>query len=107
MIRRPPRSTLFPYTTLFRSPPGARRRAACSVARLPGGLRAHGEPNAVAAGGVERLGVPGVRVARDAEPRVVREHAFQPPPRRRRAVGDAHLPRMQRVADARAAAVMG
>src|SRR6476660_10381296 len=26
MIRRPPRSTLFPYTTLFRSRPGARRR---------------------------------------------------------------------------------
>src|SRR5260221_3074820 len=25
MIRRPPRSTLFPYTTLFRSPPGAVR----------------------------------------------------------------------------------
>src|SRR2546427_7197508 len=24
MIRRPPRSTLFPYTTLFRSPPRAR-----------------------------------------------------------------------------------
>src|SRR5258705_5921703 len=24
MIRRPPRSTLFPYTTLFRSPVGAR-----------------------------------------------------------------------------------
>src|SRR5687767_15688445 len=24
MIRRPPRSTLFPYTTLFRSPPGKR-----------------------------------------------------------------------------------
>src|SRR5690348_17411234 len=24
MIRRPPRSTLFPYTTLFRSDPGAR-----------------------------------------------------------------------------------
>src|SRR5205085_11232356 len=23
LIRRPPRSTLFPYTTLFRSPPGA------------------------------------------------------------------------------------
>src|SRR6266498_2609147 len=29
MIRRPPRSTLFPYTTLFRSPP--RTRCACSV----------------------------------------------------------------------------
>src|SRR3712207_7772600 len=26
MIRRPPRSTLFPYTTLFRSPPTRRRR---------------------------------------------------------------------------------
>src|SRR5258708_27210161 len=26
MIRRPPRSTLFPYTTLFRSPLGERRR---------------------------------------------------------------------------------
>src|SRR2546430_11510881 len=25
MIRRPPRSTLFPYTTLFRSPPGRAR----------------------------------------------------------------------------------
>src|SRR2546422_1789006 len=25
MIRRPPRSTLFPYTTLFRSPPGGAR----------------------------------------------------------------------------------
>src|SRR5258707_4706231 len=31
MIRRPPRSTLFPYTTLFRSPATARvpRRAGC------------------------------------------------------------------------------
>src|SRR5258708_18634687 len=27
MIRRPPRSTLFPYTTLFRSPGGGRWRA--------------------------------------------------------------------------------
>src|SRR5215469_13861602 len=27
MIRRPPRSTLFPYTTLFRSPPPCRRPA--------------------------------------------------------------------------------
>src|SRR5438034_6544300 len=27
MLRRPPRSTLFPYTTLFRSPEGARRLA--------------------------------------------------------------------------------
>src|SRR5215218_10616432 len=27
MIRRPPRSTLFPYTTLFRSPPAGTSRA--------------------------------------------------------------------------------
>src|SRR3712207_897034 len=27
MIRRPPRSTLFPYTTLFRSNPGPRTRS--------------------------------------------------------------------------------
>src|SRR2546430_11217253 len=36
MIRRPPRSTLFPYTTLFRSSPGASRRppGAPSAARV-------------------------------------------------------------------------
>src|SRR3712207_8386945 len=33
MIRRPPRSTLFPYTTLFRS-----RQAVRRIVRLPGGL---------------------------------------------------------------------
>src|SRR5437660_4284818 len=35
MIRRPPRSTLFPYTTLFRSP--ARRRPASAPAGSRGG----------------------------------------------------------------------
>src|SRR2546430_7238557 len=40
MIRRPPRSTLFPYTTLFRSaakfrgPPGARFRVQCDIPAL-------------------------------------------------------------------------
>src|SRR5207249_10172932 len=35
MIRRPPRSTLFPYTTLFRSPRnGAVKRFRSSVARV-------------------------------------------------------------------------
>src|SRR5215207_2008972 len=29
MIRRPPRSTLFPYTTLFRSPPAPRHPKVC------------------------------------------------------------------------------
>src|SRR5688572_31113695 len=33
MIRRPPRSTLFPYTTLFRSVPCDRRRDRCVVPR--------------------------------------------------------------------------
>src|SRR2546428_5576278 len=56
MIRRPPRSTLFPYTTLFRSPGGdppalqrspheearrrdARRRANAAVPQVPQGRR--------------------------------------------------------------------
>src|SRR5258708_28698825 len=34
MIRRPPRSTLFPYTTLFRSSPEARNRSRASPLRL-------------------------------------------------------------------------
>src|SRR3712207_7553099 len=34
MIRRPPRSTLFPYTTLFRSDVGLPRRHVEHVARL-------------------------------------------------------------------------
>src|SRR2546430_11453991 len=33
MIRRPPRSTLFPYTTLFRSVPPPRRRARTTRSR--------------------------------------------------------------------------
>src|SRR5258708_29618732 len=35
MIRRPPRSTLFPYTTLFRSALGLDRRASFQLARRP------------------------------------------------------------------------
>src|SRR5437870_6662006 len=35
MIRRPPRSTLFPYTTLFRSHHPARRRSFASPRFLP------------------------------------------------------------------------
>src|SRR5258708_26120978 len=39
MIRRPPRSTLFPYTTLFRSPViGVLAAAAASVDRQPLGI---------------------------------------------------------------------
>src|SRR2546423_11505833 len=62
MIRRPPRSTLFPYTTLFRSP-GRQRQA---VRRVDAGhdrrrprLRQVDDHDAVAArlGQVEPLGV--------------------------------------------------
>src|SRR2546430_10297512 len=41
MIRRPPRSTLFPYTTLFRSRENAQCRA--RVPALPEMLRAHAQ----------------------------------------------------------------
>src|SRR3712207_7754724 len=56
MIRRPPRSTLFPYTTLFRSPGpplrGARRRHAAAAARhvRAGDLGRAGAPAAPRAG---------------------------------------------------------
>src|SRR3712207_7695967 len=39
MIRRPPRSTLFPYTTLFRSARGGRQ---CRPLRMPDRLREGG-----------------------------------------------------------------
>src|SRR5438105_10508094 len=38
MIRRPPRSTLFPYTTLFRSPAHDRRPGGASLPGLPQAL---------------------------------------------------------------------
>src|SRR3712207_3096966 len=73
MIRRPPRSTLFPYTTLFRSPrvppgdPGARARALRSrlpahPARLSLPLRPHAQE---AGGGLRRRGRERADEARD------------------------------------------
>src|SRR5256885_12133610 len=66
MIRRPPRSTLFPYTTLFRStpdPPGQRVAGGCPLGRGDGGR--------VARCGVASLGADpaGVHVV-SLEPRV-------------------------------------
>src|SRR2546429_5254329 len=55
MIRRPPRSTLFPYTTLFRSPPRPRRRelgVRCDPRRSLAQTRARDR-----AGGVRRSAV--------------------------------------------------
>src|SRR3712207_8664344 len=50
MIRRPPRSTLFPYTTLFRSPGKQRiddadEPAACRYVSTDGALEQHDRPN--------------------------------------------------------------
>src|SRR2546427_2365724 len=42
MIRRPPRSTLFPYTTLFRSP-AARSLAVVSAGTAPGHAQGQGK----------------------------------------------------------------
>src|SRR6476620_12014651 len=39
MIRRPPRSTLFPYTTLFRSPRSARSPPTCARCTGSAGTR--------------------------------------------------------------------
>src|ERR1017187_1463880 len=71
MIRRPPRSTLFPYTTLFRSPQvshvtGLNRRRVDTAAvmeilppRLPRGRLIH--PQRVNASGVKLLPIKGDR----------------------------------------------
>src|SRR5438270_12297212 len=40
MLRRPPRSTLFPYTTLFRSPGPQRRESGGSAGSPPVAIRA-------------------------------------------------------------------
>src|SRR5687767_15213671 len=42
MIRRPPRSTLFPYTTLFRSARGSRSAAGCRREGSPRSRRGRG-----------------------------------------------------------------
>src|SRR5256885_9232213 len=41
MIRRPPRSTLFPYTTLFRSDAGAQRLRTSLLGSKPLGIGRH------------------------------------------------------------------
>src|SRR5256884_7631658 len=62
MIRRPPRSTLFPYTTLFRSP--------VAFARVPA-ARAVAVPVAVARAPAARAVAVPVAVARAAAARAV------------------------------------
>src|SRR2546427_2021839 len=51
MIRRPPRSTLFPYTTLFRSGADPGRSPGQRGHRVPEGLPAQRAPASAGAGG--------------------------------------------------------
>src|SRR3712207_7373728 len=69
MIRRPPRSTLFPYTTLFRSRRGARRAAVAGLGAGAGvaGAREGGRGCAGERGGDLGLPVPVL-------PAVLRDH---------------------------------
>src|SRR5256885_10847702 len=53
MIRRPPRSTLFPYTTLFRSPPSGGRRSPCGL--RPAALAVHEHDGEIGAGVVGHI----------------------------------------------------
>src|SRR2546423_7831094 len=54
MIRRPPRSTLFPYTTLFRSTTLSPRRARRSTTSLRGRPRTSTARSSATASAVER-----------------------------------------------------
>src|SRR3712207_8816665 len=58
MIRRPPRSTLFPYTTLFRSEVGVGRNDVVAVGRVDGQerTRIRAQRVLVTLGRVDRLG---------------------------------------------------
>src|SRR3712207_7043189 len=60
MIRRPPRSTLFPYTTLFRSGVGVERRPDWRKVGLDAGIEN--------VGGTRRGGAPAVRAHPQAQP---------------------------------------
>src|SRR3989442_11877560 len=61
MIRRPPRSTLFPYTTLFRSPSSAGRTRP-SRTRAPTGRK---RPRRRPRGGGDGVAAARVRLGRD------------------------------------------
>src|SRR2546425_789338 len=73
MIRRPPRSTLFPYTTLFRSPPEHARQ---ERRQRVGGLTELGEHQRLLLLGGDRLGdlaQPGQLATSRLVPRAVAE----------------------------------
>src|SRR5688572_17384552 len=84
MIRRPPRSTLFPYTTLFRSGrPGWRREEPSRGEREPGARRVAGA----------RCEHPGVHDVRTPERRARADRPRSPPGRRSADAGTHRPPR--------------
>src|SRR3712207_7175276 len=87
MIRRPPRSTLFPYTTLFRSQAGILGEALRVALAL-------GSPSAAAAGSDldRRPGGDGHRVALEDEARLLAGHGH--PHLRRGSVADRKSTRL-------------
>src|SRR3989442_3387802 len=109
MIRRPPRSTLFPYTTLFRSPHGRdlaaeqkRPREAQQRVGLDQRVRVHrddqGEPAGVD-GGVEGIGLAPVLLVEDEQARAS-AGAVQGPQRLgndRLRIGARHVVEVERV----------
>src|SRR2546426_7135991 len=78
MIRRPPRSTLFPYTTLFRSPAGQRQVGD----RPPLVLRVDARVQHIQR--LDRLGLPGDIRVPDLEP-------AQPQDRKSTRLNSSHL----------------
>src|SRR5436853_1387690 len=91
MLRRPPRSTLFPYTTLFRSAPGSDRCLADAPMDAWDAVRsfALGLPNAT-----EDFpwGEAVVKVEkRDAEPPAWRRHLVHGPDRKSTRLNSSHL----------------
>src|SRR6266550_986070 len=122
MIRRPPRSTLFPYTTLFRSPrrnaggawsgpvhspqgldgPGSRRRRGVGVAVRSACARAAGPPGDP----VVRRGHPAYRVPLALARWGLMRIRFKPTPAQRAAVR-AQLTRLEQPGGASALEMLG
>src|SRR5437588_1402424 len=85
MTRRPPRSTLFPYTTLFRSSRSARPQA--TLTRPLASARGH-------------LSLAGRGEERGAAPAPVRHfHSWRPPRRRVRSRSEEHTSELQSHSD--------
>src|SRR3712207_8169075 len=74
MIRRPPRSTLFPYTTLFRSPP-VRRAGALRVDPEQLAVLQDARPGADRVLGRRRAGPVDRHLARAGEERALQERS--------------------------------